>query len=143
MKILYSMCWEDPHILLQALDISNEDDVLSIVSGGENLFAINIEQIYLVKLKIAAIKNLDFEEFTQFLGFKPYKDRLSLFNKIKVNLTKEEINYWKDNIDFIKNADWIVDLGPEGGDQGGEIVAQGTPKDIAKSKKSYTGKYLK
>lgn len=47
------------------------------------------------------------------------------------------------NIDLIKNADWLIDLGPEGGDGGGEIVGQGTPADIAKVKKSYTGKYLK
>jgi excinuclease ABC subunit A len=46
------------------------------------------------------------------------------------------------NIELVKNADWIIDLGPEGGDQGGEVVAEGTPADIAKVKKSYTGKYL-
>ena len=46
------------------------------------------------------------------------------------------------NMDLIKNADWIIDLGPEGGDKGGEIIAEGTPSDIAKVKKSYTGKYL-
>ena len=45
-------------------------------------------------------------------------------------------------MDFIRNADWIIDLGPEGGDKGGELVAEGTPKDIKKNKKSYTGKYL-
>jgi excinuclease ABC subunit A len=47
------------------------------------------------------------------------------------------------NLDVIKNADWIIDLGPEGGDRGGEIVAEGSPKDIAKSKRSYTGQVLK
>ena len=47
------------------------------------------------------------------------------------------------NLDVIKNADWIIDLGPEGGDRGGEIVAEGPPKDIAKSKRSYTGQVLK
>lgn len=47
------------------------------------------------------------------------------------------------NLDFIKNADWILDLGPEGGDKGGYIVAQGSPEKIAKSKNSWTGKYLK
>lgn len=47
------------------------------------------------------------------------------------------------NLDVIKNADWIIDLGPEGGDKGGTIVAQGTPEDVAKNPKSYTGKYLK
>ncbi len=47
------------------------------------------------------------------------------------------------NLDVIKNADWILDLGPEGGDRGGEIVAEGPPKEIAKSKRSYTGQVLK
>ncbi|MDH4082143.1 MAG: excinuclease ABC subunit UvrA [Nitrospira sp.] len=47
------------------------------------------------------------------------------------------------NLDVIKNADWIIDLGPEGGDRGGEIVAEGSPKEIAKAKRSYTGQVLK
>ena len=46
------------------------------------------------------------------------------------------------NMDIIRNADWIIDLGPEGGDEGGYIIAEGTPKEIAKNKKSCTGKYL-
>ena len=45
--------------------------------------------------------------------------------------------------DVIKVADWIIDLGPEGGDKGGNIVAEGTPEQVAKVEKSYTGKYLK
>ena len=44
---------------------------------------------------------------------------------------------------MIKTADWIIDLGPEGGDNGGSIIACGTPEDIIKVKKSYTGKFLK
>jgi len=40
-------------------------------------------------------------------------------------------------------ADWVIDLGPEGGDNGGEIVAEGTPEQIAKNYRSYTGQYLK
>ena len=47
------------------------------------------------------------------------------------------------NLDVIKSADYIIDLGPEGGDKGGEIVALGTPEDIANHKTSYTGQYLK
>jgi excinuclease ABC subunit A len=47
------------------------------------------------------------------------------------------------NLDVIKTADWIIDLGPEGGDRGGEIVAEGTPEIIAQAKKSYTGQFLK
>lgn len=47
------------------------------------------------------------------------------------------------NLDVIKTADWIVDLGPEGGSGGGKIIAQGTPEDVARSKKSHTGTYIK
>jgi excinuclease ABC subunit A len=47
------------------------------------------------------------------------------------------------NLDVIKTADWIIDLGPEGGDGGGEIIAEGPPEKIVTNKKSFTGKYLK
>jgi len=47
------------------------------------------------------------------------------------------------NLDVIKQADWIIDLGPEGGDRGGEIIAEGTPEEICESPVSYTGKFLK
>jgi len=47
------------------------------------------------------------------------------------------------NLDVIKTADWVIDLGPEGGDEGGTLVATGTPEDIVKVKESYTGKFLK
>ncbi|HSX45640.1 MAG TPA: excinuclease ABC subunit UvrA [Candidatus Saccharimonadia bacterium] len=46
------------------------------------------------------------------------------------------------NLDVIKNADWIIDMGPEGGDAGGKVVAEGTPEQVAKTKASYTGQYL-
>jgi excinuclease ABC subunit A len=47
------------------------------------------------------------------------------------------------NLDVIKTADWIIDLGPEGGDRGGSIVAEGTPEDVAAVTESYTGKFLR
>ena len=47
------------------------------------------------------------------------------------------------NLDVIKAADWIVDMGPEGGAGGGQVVAQGTPEDVATVETSYTGKFLK
>ena len=47
------------------------------------------------------------------------------------------------NLDVIKNADWIIDMGPGGGDKGGHVIAEGTPEDIAKNPKSATGEYLK
>jgi excinuclease ABC subunit A len=46
------------------------------------------------------------------------------------------------NLEVIKTADWVIDLGPEGGDGGGRVVAEGRPEDIAKAPESYTGKFL-
>ena len=47
------------------------------------------------------------------------------------------------NLDVIKTADYIIDMGPEGGDRGGTVIAKGTPEEVAKVKKSYTGQYVK
>ena len=47
------------------------------------------------------------------------------------------------NLDVVKTADWIIDIGPEGGDGGGDIVAVGKPEDIVTDSESYTGRYLK
>jgi excinuclease ABC subunit A len=47
------------------------------------------------------------------------------------------------NLDVIKSADWVIDLGPEGGGGGGRIIAQGTPEDVAEVSESYTGKFLR
>jgi excinuclease ABC subunit A len=47
------------------------------------------------------------------------------------------------NLDVIKTADWIIDLGPEGGDDGGTVVAEGTPEEVAKIRGSFTGQFLK
>ena len=47
------------------------------------------------------------------------------------------------NLDVIKTADWIIDMGPEGGAGGGQVIASGTPEEVAKNKDSWTGKYLK
>ncbi|MDP3758397.1 MAG: excinuclease ABC subunit UvrA, partial [Candidatus Daviesbacteria bacterium] len=46
------------------------------------------------------------------------------------------------NLDVIKSADWIIDLGPEGGERGGHVVAEGTPEDVSKRAGSFTGEYL-
>ena len=47
------------------------------------------------------------------------------------------------NLDVIKQADWIIDLGPLGGDKGGQIIATGTPEEVAENPNSFTGQYLK
>jgi S-adenosylmethionine-diacylglycerol 3-amino-3-carboxypropyl transferase len=116
MAISYSMCWEDPLIMLEALDVSKRDTVLSIVSGGENLFSLMLnnpnriigidikkEQIFLTKLKIAAIKNLDFNQFVQFIGIKDSGNREMIFSKLKKGLSKEEIDFWV-NSNLIKKG---------------------------------------
>jgi excinuclease ABC subunit A len=47
------------------------------------------------------------------------------------------------NLDVIKTADWVVDLGPEGGDGGGRVIAEGTPEEVAGASESFTGQFLK
>lgn len=47
------------------------------------------------------------------------------------------------NLDVIRCADWVIDLGPDGGDKGGEVIAVGTPEEVAANSRSYTGEYLR
>ena len=69
------------------------------------------------------------------------KKLLEVINKLVDN--NNSVVVIEHNLDVIKTADYIIDLGPEGGSGGGEIVAQGTPEEVCRVKKSYTGKYLK
>jgi excinuclease ABC subunit A len=94
------------------------------------------------------------------LSKKSHKDILFLFDEPTTGLHFDDINKLmqafdllleknasilviEHNLDVIANADWIIDLGPEGGIKGGSIVAEGTPEEITQVKKSYTGRYLK
>ena len=69
------------------------------------------------------------------------KRLLAIIQKIVDN--KDTVIVIEHNLDMIKCADYIIDLGPEGGDFGGEVIALGTPSEVAKNKKSYTGQFLK
>ena len=69
------------------------------------------------------------------------KRLLAILQKIVDN--KDTVVIIEHNLDVIKSADYIIDLGPEGGDDGGTIVATGTPEEVAKVKGSYTGEFLK
>lgn len=81
------------------------------------------------------------DEPTTGLHFDDIKRLLEVLNKlIDKGNTVLVIEH---NMDVIKMVDWLIDLGPEGGDKGGEVIATGTPEDIAKVKQSYTGQYLK
>jgi excinuclease ABC subunit A len=81
------------------------------------------------------------DEPTVGLHFDDTKKLLGVLNKLADR--ENTVLVIEHNMEVIKCADWIIDLGPDGGDQGGQILFEGTPKDIMKCKTSYTGKYLK
>lgn len=81
------------------------------------------------------------DEPTTGLHFADVQKLLDVLNRL-TNLGNTVIII-EHNMDVIKNSDWIIDLGPEGGDMGGQVVACGTPEQVAKNPKSYTGQYLK
>ncbi|MGI0011575.1 MAG: excinuclease ABC subunit UvrA, partial [Nitrosopumilaceae archaeon] len=81
------------------------------------------------------------DEPTTGLHFADVQKLLDVLNRL-TNLGNTVIII-EHNMDVIKNSDWIIDLGPEGGDKGGQVVARGTPEQIAQNPKSYTGQYLK
>ena len=82
-----------------------------------------------------------FDEPTTGLHFNDIKKLMAAFDSLISR--GHSLVIIEHNMDVIKCADWIIDLGPEGGDDGGYIVAQGTPEEIVKCEKSYTGKFLK
>ncbi|MBI5219065.1 MAG: excinuclease ABC subunit UvrA [Bacteroidia bacterium] len=82
-----------------------------------------------------------FDEPTTGLHFEDVQKLILLFNKLTGS--GHSVIIVEHNLQIIRNADWIIDLGPEGGDKGGEIVATGTPADIIKCNESFTGKALK
>ena len=82
-----------------------------------------------------------FDEPTTGLHFHDIKKLLASFDALIEN--GHSILVVEHNLDLIKCADWIIDLGPEGGENGGQLLAEGTPEEVAKNKNSITGKYLK
>ena len=80
------------------------------------------------------------DEPTTGLHFEDVKKLLEVLHELVA--TGNTVIVIEHNLEVIKTADWIVDLGPEGGDKGGRIVAQGTPEDVARAKASFTGQYL-
>ena len=108
------------------------------LSGGE------AQRVKLsTELSKTATKNTIYflDEPTTGLHLDDIKMLLSVLQKLVSN--GNTIIVIEHNLDVIKCADWIIDLGPEGGEAGGQVIAQGTPKEIVKDKNSITGKYLK
>ncbi|MCX6742959.1 MAG: excinuclease ABC subunit UvrA, partial [Candidatus Parcubacteria bacterium] len=81
------------------------------------------------------------DEPTTGLHFEDIRKLLEVLNRL-VNKGNSVIVI-EHNLDVVKTADWIIDLGPEGGDEGGKVIAEGTPEQVAKTSGSYTGMYLK
>ena len=81
------------------------------------------------------------DEPTTGLHFHDVKQLLAVLHRLRDH--GNTVLVIEHNLDVIKTADWIIDLGPEGGSKGGYIIAEGTPEEVVKVKKSYTGHYLK
>ncbi len=81
------------------------------------------------------------DEPTTGLHFHDVKQLLAVLHRLRDH--GNTVLVIEHNLDVIKTADWIIDLGPEGGSKGGHIIAEGTPEQVCKNKKSYTGKFLK
>ena len=108
------------------------------LSGGE------AERVKLAKelQKVSTGKTLYvLDEPTTGLHTDDIKRLLAILQKIVDN--KDTVIVIEHNLDVIKTADYIIDLGPEGGNLGGEVIARGTPEEIINNPKSYTGEYLK
>ena len=82
-----------------------------------------------------------FDEPTTGLHFEDVKHLLAVLHRLRDE--GNTVIVIEHNLDVIKTADWVIDLGPEGGDGGGEIVAEGTPEQLARASGSFTGRYLK
>ena len=110
----------------------------STLSGGENQ-----------RVKLAYYLSLDKTDHTLFIFDEPttglhFHDISTLLKSLNQLIDKgHSVIIIEHNMDVIKSADWVIDIGPEGGDEGGYIVAEGTPETIAACEKSYTGKFLK
>ncbi len=110
----------------------------STLSGGENQ---RVKLAYFIGQELQEPTLFIFDEPTTGLHFHDIHKLLVSFNTL---IDKgHSIVVIEHNMDIIKNGDYIIDLGPEGGDKGGNIVATGTPEEIVKCKESLTGKYLK
>jgi len=120
---------------------------LSYITLGQNATTLSGGEAQRIKLskelsKIDTGRTLYIlDEPTTGLHFHDIKQFLSVVSRLRDR--NNTIVIIEHNLDVIKTADWVIDLGPEGGDKGGEIVAYGTPEVLTESKASYTGQYLK
>ncbi|MBD79217.1 MAG: S-adenosylmethionine--diacylglycerol 3-amino-3-carboxypropyl transferase [Crocinitomicaceae bacterium] len=115
--IRYANCWEDADVLLDGLQVQPNDRVFSIGSAGDNSFSllvndpaivvavdINLVQLYLIELKKAAFKSLDYRKFLEFLGFQKSARRKALYSKVAQNLEPDINDFWTLRISEIENG---------------------------------------
>jgi excinuclease ABC subunit A len=120
---------------------------LSYIKLGQNATTLSGGEAQRVKLSRELSKRdtgstlYILDEPTTGLHFHDIKHLLEVLHKLRDH--GNTVVVIEHNLDVIKTADWIIDLGPEGGDRGGEIIAQGTPEEVAEMERSYTGQYLK
>jgi excinuclease ABC subunit A len=108
------------------------------LSGGE---AQRVKLAYYLAKSTSARPLFIFDEPTTGLHFDDIQKLLRAFDRL---LAKGgTVLVVEHNLDVIRSADWVIDLGPEGGDAGGFIVAEGTPEDVAKNEQSHTGRFLR
>ena len=125
-----------------------QDVGLGYVQLGQSSSTLSGGEAQRIKLASFLVKGVTkekalfvFDEPTTGLHFHDIKKLLASFDAL---IEKgHSIIVIEHNLDLIKCADWIIDLGPEGGENGGQLLAVGTPEEIAKNKKSVTGHYLK
>lgn len=117
------------------LDYMEMGQTLDTLSGGES------QRLKLASKLQAKGEFYILDEPTSGLHFADVEKLLGLLNRLVEN--DNTVLVVEHNLDVIKNADWIIDLGPEGGEKGGQIIAQGTPLQINQITNSYTGNYLK
>ena len=120
---------------------------LSYIKLGQNATTLSGGEAQRVKLSRELSKRdtgqtlYILDEPTTGLHFHDIKQLLHVLHRLRDH--GNTIVVIEHNLDVIKTADWIIDLGPEGGDGGGEVIATGTPEQVARIKRSYTGKFLK
>ncbi len=136
----------DPIPVLQKKLQTLIDVGLSYITLGQNATTLSGGEAQRVKLARELSKRdtgktlYILDEPTTGLHFEDVAQLLKVLHRLRNH--GNSIIVIEHNLDVIKTADWVIDLGPEGGDKGGEIVASGTPEDICRIKESYTGLYL-
>jgi excinuclease ABC subunit A len=147
------MTIEDAAIFFQAVPVVATklqtllDVGLSYVRLGQNATTLSGGEAQRVKLAKELSKRATgrtlyiLDEPTTGLHFEDVKHLLAVLHRLRDE--GNTVIVIEHNLDVIKTADWVIDLGPEGGDGGGEIVAEGTPEQLSRANGSFTGRYLK